>query len=466
MRRAIVRTFPEGILLAIPVTSTAPRKRYLAALRSAGPRSRITRKHCMQTRSTLPLVASLAILLACGGGTHDTMGPGGTPTPAEIERIAGDSQVAPAGTVLPDSLAVLVTDTGGHPVAGITVAWSTTGGGSVSPTSSQTDTLGIAKTSRTLGPNAGHGKTNAAVTGLTLLQFEAVSQIQGAVQISSQTVGTPTDTVLGTLIDPELRPSVLVVDQHGDPVAGVNVSWSATGGFVSTLTVPTDSNGVSTVGYTFGASTTFTYTATATVLGLIGSPVAIPLTATPGVPATLTKTAGDGASALPDGDLVQTVKVADAHGNGIAGIAIAWAAVGGVGAVTPALDTTGSNGQASTTRTMGSSSGIDSTTAHPTVATLTPDTVTFTASAATVVAVGNNFFNPTSRTIASGDSVQWAWQGTTVDHNITFTVATGVPANEPNRTSGIVWRVFDVPGTFNYHCSNHAGMAGTITVTP
>src|ERR1041385_3211770 len=139
----------------------------------------------MRSRTLFSSVA-LGTLLACGGGSNDSTGPGpGPSTAAHIAVFAGDSQVAPAGTKLPDSLAVLVTDTAGDPVAGVTVAWSVTGGGSVSPGTSHTNALGIAKTTRTLGPHAGHGKTNAAVTGLTLLQFEAVGQIQGAVQIAS-----------------------------------------------------------------------------------------------------------------------------------------------------------------------------------------------------------------------------------------------------------------------------------------
>lgn len=390
----------------------------------------------------------------------------GTTSPTTVARFAGDSQVAPVGTLLPDSLAVLVTDSAGHPVAGVTVAWTPVGGGTVAPASSQTDALGIARAARTLGATAGHATTTATVTGLAPFQFDAVGQVQGAVSLSSNTVGALTDTVLGTLLDPEPRPSVLVVDQNGTPVAGVKVVWTASGGNVTADTVVTDGNGVSRVGYTFGASTATTYAAHATVAGLVNSPVAFALAATAGVPAILTKTAGDGAGAAPGATITQTVKVTDAHGNGVAGVGISWVAVGGVGSVLPAMDSTGASGLASTQRTLGAGSGLDSTTATSPTAALTPSTVHFEATAATIVTVGNNFFNPTSRTITAGDSVQWAWQGTTVDHNITFTAMAGAPANEPNRVSGIVWRVFDTPGTFTYHCTNHAGMNGTITVNP
>ncbi|HET7042765.1 MAG TPA: Ig-like domain-containing protein, partial [Gemmatimonadales bacterium] len=88
--------------------------------------------------ATRTLLATLtAVALACGGG-GDSTGPGGH-SPAAIDRFAGDSQVAAAGTVLPESLAVRVTDAGGQPVAGTTVNWSVIGAGSVSPASSLTD---------------------------------------------------------------------------------------------------------------------------------------------------------------------------------------------------------------------------------------------------------------------------------------------------------------------------------------
>ena len=57
-----------------------------------------------------PCLATLAVvaLCACGGD-----GGGGGPQAGSIALSAGDNQVAPAGAVLPDSLAVTVRDNAG-----------------------------------------------------------------------------------------------------------------------------------------------------------------------------------------------------------------------------------------------------------------------------------------------------------------------------------------------------------------
>lgn len=93
--------------------------------------------------------------------------------------------------------------------------------------------------------------------------------------------------------------------------------------------------------------------------------------------------------------------------------------------------------------------------------------MTFAVTAATtVVRVANNAFVPSGASVSAGDSVAWQWQGVTSAHNITFTLATGAPADEPDRASGVVWRTFGIAGPFDYRCTNHPGMMGTITVNP
>lgn len=419
----------------------------------------------MPAGTTRLFLATLVLAAGCGGGGGgDPTGP--TPTATTIARVAGDSQVAAVSTTLPESLAVLVTDSAGHPVANVAVNWSIIGQGSVSPAQSHTDVNGIAKTSRTLGATAGHNKTTAAVNGLTALQFEAVGQVQGGVTISSNTIATLTDTVLGTLVDPEPRPSVKVVDQNGDPVAGVNVLWTASGGgSVTAATVPTDTAGISIVGYTFGLAAGGAYQAHATVTGLINSPVGFALTATHGAPTALVKTVGDGAFVNPSSLVTLTAKATDAHGNPVAGVRVDWVAASGGGTVTPGVDTTGLSGLASTGRTLGSATGTQTTIATaPALPGAPADT--FTAVAANIIKVVNNAFQPNTATIGVGDSVAWAWQGTTAAHNITFATVAGAPTDEGNRTSGTVFRVFAASGTFSYQCTNHPGMTGTITVLP
>lgn len=86
------------------------------------------------------------------------------PAGLNITNSAGDTQTAPAGTMLPIAPAAQVTDQGGHPVAGVTVTFSVTaGGGSVAGATQVTNANGIATVgSWTLGPAAGVNELQAA----------------------------------------------------------------------------------------------------------------------------------------------------------------------------------------------------------------------------------------------------------------------------------------------------------------
>ena len=88
------------------------------------------------------------------------------------------------------------------------------------------------------------------------------------------------------------------------------------------------------------------------------------------------------------------------------------------------------------------------------------------------VSVTNNAFDPTTKAVTSGTSVEWAWNSCTgdpyggtqscVSHNIVFDdgVTSGL------KDQGTYSRTFTTAGTYNYHCSVHVlqGMTGTITV--
>lgn len=409
----------------------------------------------------LSLMLLGAVLGACGGG-DDGVGP----TPNTIVVNAGNNQVGPAGAPLPESLAVLVTDQNGSPLAEIDVGFAVTaGGGSVSPTSRRTNASGIAKTRYTLGANAGTQTVNATAIdyGLAPAQFSAVSQINGAVNIANTTTGVLTDTVDATKAE---SLTVLVTDQAATPVPGVAVTWGSAGGSVSATSVPTNAAGLSKVRFTYGTAAG-NQTATATVTGLIGSPVTITLNATARTAVSLAKTAGDNGTAPPSTQVTYTVQSRDVHGNPKGGVTIDWTAATGGGSITPAQNVTAANGNASAQRTLGAGTG-DQTAKAIAAGLATPDTVIFTTTAAivTTINVANNNFSPNSLTVPINTTVTWSWPNPTVPHNVTFAAVTGAPANIPDRTTGSVNRLFDTAGTFTYQCTNHPGMTGSVMVTP
>src|SRR5574337_2205285 len=110
--------------------------------------------------------ALLLAVLACGG---DAAGPGDrTGTPRSLAISGGDSQAEAPSTALPIPLQVQVLDSVGRGVPGVTVAWAvTTGGGTVAPSTSLTDSAGHATTIFTLGASLGLHQATATVPGLS-----------------------------------------------------------------------------------------------------------------------------------------------------------------------------------------------------------------------------------------------------------------------------------------------------------
>jgi len=79
-----------------------------------------------------------------------------------------------------------------------------------------------------------------------------------------------------------------------------------------------------------------------------------------------------------------------------------------------------------------------------------------------VVTVGDNFFSPSQLTIEVGDTVRWQNAAGGNQHNVIS--SNGAFASSPTASSFTFDVTFNQAGTFNYDCSIHAGMAGTITV--
>jgi len=410
-------------------------------------------------------VATLGISLQVGC-SDEIASP--SPIPGTLDIADGDDQIGSAAQALGDSLAVIVRDAAGNPVSGVAVAWAVTaGGGSVSPAISSTLASGVARTSYTLGLAPGGNSVAASVANLPPVRFDAIGQIQGAVTMGRKTLGPLTDTILGTMTELEQPLNVMVVDHLGVPVAGVVVSWTASGGgSVSAPTSVTNPGGEAMIEYTFGAEARTGYGATAAVAGLVGSPIMWDLKAQPGNPVALSKTGGDALVVQAGAQVVHTVTVRDAHGNATQGVGIQWATAAVGGTISPTRNFTGANGTAGATRTLGSGPGDQTATAAAPALPGSPVVTFNTVSAKHVVRVADNQFVENAVVASVGDSVAWQWQGMATAHAIDFATVAGAPADEPSRTSGAVWRAFPSAGTFPYQCTIHPGMTGTVTVAP
>lgn len=92
-----------------------------------------------------------------------------------------------------------------------------------------------------------------------------------------------------------------------------------------------------------------------------------------------------------------------------------------------------------------------------------PPPPTAPLAAAVEAGAAANTFTPPSVTIARGGTVTWTFGAR--PHNLTFAAATGAPADSAGRiTNAQVVRTFNTAGTFNYECTIHSGMTGTVVV--
>jgi hypothetical protein len=113
----------------------------------------------------LSAAIGIVVLTACKLSTDN-------PVSLTLGALKGDNQTAAAGTVFPDSLSVIVLDQYGFSTEGTTIAWAiTSGGGSLSETSTTTDANGITAIVYTAGDSPGRATITATLTGVGFLTF-------------------------------------------------------------------------------------------------------------------------------------------------------------------------------------------------------------------------------------------------------------------------------------------------------
>jgi hypothetical protein len=137
-------------------------------------------------------------------------------------------------------------------------------------------------------------------------------------------------------------PVVRVLDDRGRAMAGVSVAFAVTAGAgtVAAASVPTDAQGQASVAWTLG-TTAQENVLSATVPGL--TPVLFSAQAGAAQPASLQKVAGDGQTGAVGSVLADSlaVRVLDAYGNGVPGVAVSFFSFAG----TPSAGNVNTNAQ-------------------------------------------------------------------------------------------------------------------------
>ena len=308
----------------------------------------------------------MVLLVACGGADLVLPGEG---EPAAIAVVKGDGQSGRVGGALTKPVVARVTDSQDRPVTAARVAFAFTGdagGATVAPDTATTDGEGQAAFQIVLGTRVGGGTAEVRVPtagGKRVLSaplgFDAVSS--AANQLLAVAGDGQSAPAGAPLPDPLV---VQVTDAFGNPIPGVEITWAADAGSVSPSTSTTGADGLASADRTLGPAAG-TQHATASAPGLAGSPATFTHTATPGSATVLERVSGDGQSALAGTSVAQplVVRVRDAAGNPVAGLAVTWVVGDGEGTLTPQTSPTDLQGLASTRWTLGVTPGTNTATA-------------------------------------------------------------------------------------------------------
>jgi plastocyanin len=186
-------------------------------------------------------------------------------------------------------------------------------------------------------------------------------------------------------------------------------------------------------------------------------------TTNPPPPPTVQTVSVSRSSALlePNETVTITATPLDASGNALTGKTVTWSANPSTGTVSLApngasVTITGSAvGQAQITAT------VDNVTSPPVAVTVSNSIPT---AADVSVGSGGNVFSPTQTDIKAGGTVTYTWASG--PHNVTFSAPPASVPNSGDQTSGTFAVTFTQAGTYNYQCTIHSGMKGTVTVHP
>jgi hypothetical protein len=218
-------------------------------------------------------------LAACGGDNLLLPSDG---EPSRISIARGDDQNGTVGGPLGDSLVVLVTDPKSRPVAGVEVVFLPPAGAAVAPNDTVlTGPNGEAAVHYTLSTTAGEqivkARTPAIVPpGTSSAMFRVSAQPESAQELVAAG-GEEQSGQVTTVLAESL--AVRAVDRFGNGVAGIEVTWQASGGGeVSPSSVLTGADGRAATQRTLGDNPG-PHTTTARAEGLDGSPVSFAATA-------------------------------------------------------------------------------------------------------------------------------------------------------------------------------------------
>ena len=283
---------------------------------------------------------------------------------AALTIVSGSAQTGATGAALAQPVVAKLTDSFGNPVAATAVAVAvSTGGGSVTPATGNTNAAGEFSTVWTLGSataaqslsitSTGVAAVTATATATSATRVLVVTQQPGASQVAGVAI-TPAVTVemrdgFGALVPSFTGPATIAL--------GANPGGATLGG---TLTVNAVAGVATFPGLTLNKSGTG-YTLVAAASGATSGTTSA-FAVTSAAAASLAIVSGNAQTGATGAALAQPVvaKLTDSFGNPVAATAVAVAVSTGGGSVTPATGNTNAAGEFSTVWTLGSATAAQS----------------------------------------------------------------------------------------------------------
>ena len=277
---------------------------------------------------TGPVPGPLTITAAVNAlKTHIAEEVSGAGAPASVTVSGGNNQTGSVGSTLSQLLSVVVMDNYGNGVPGVGVYFNDDGAGGTfsNPNPAVTNGSGIASVSYTLPTFLGTVHIAAAATGVNNPATFFETAVSGPAAVIYVRGGNNQSGPVGTLLTQAL--TTQVTDQYGNPVSGVNVSFTdngAGGTFAYANPVATNSSGIATQQYTLPLEPA-SITIYATASG-VSSPAAFSETAVAGPVGQIFVTGGDNQSGPDQTQLLQTLSalVTDQYGNPVSGVNVSF----------------------------------------------------------------------------------------------------------------------------------------------
>ncbi len=342
--------------------------------------------------SGLATFAGLTITGPVGEYVLRFVSPGLLPAVSEIiSLIPGLADPATTTAVVPDGVAgfttkivVTVRDASGNQLSGggESIAASVTGANVATAT---VEDHGDGTYTASYTPRqAGSDSVAITLNGQPIAGSPYTSSVRSiAASRMALYAGDNQTAVVGATVP--VAPAVLVTDEYGNGIAGIEVSFTVTsgGGTVNpTVPVVTDAQGVARVNYWSLGAISGANQLTAAAASLVGSPVIFTATGTPGaVSASQSELTATPDSIVADGSFSTiTIVARDANGNVISGANAAVAATGTGNTVTQPAGLTDVNGAATGT--------LASTVAETKTVSASVDGTTISQTATVVVVAG------------------------------------------------------------------------------